>query len=213
MRKLVFVCLLLLMPVTAWGQINTSVLAVVENGSVQTTGRYFAFGGTGAADNPGFQSEYLSEYSARGSAGFAQNNSFGGTVVTVKEQFEVMKGYGSFETKVGTGLLIDTPREPAEGETQTTPIIDGTLRLNAGGFGGRLSGPGAVLSTFDTSNGLVGKSEAEMTNGQFKAGAVQIIQIGSNEQPIQPPLTIEYQSAHWRFEGGFQAKVEFSFPQ
>lgn len=213
MKKLFLVILLLLLPASVWGQIKTDVLAVVQNGSIQSTGRYFAFGGTATPDNPAFENQYVSEYSARGSAGFAQTNSFSGNI-TVKEQFEIMKGYGSFETKVGTGVLINVPREPVEGAAPTAvPIVDGTARWNAGGFGGRFSGPGAVLSTFDTSNGLAGKSEAEMTNGEFKGGAIQRIEIGSNEQPIKPPTTVEYQEAHWRFDGTFQVKVEFIFPK
>lgn len=192
--------------------IDTNVLAVVQDGKLRVTGTYFAFGGQASVENPAFENRYIGGYFATGSAGFAQENSFARNI-SVKEQFEVSKGSGRFETKVGTGVLVNIPREPVEGEAPATvPIVDGTLRVNAAGFGGGFSNTGIVLSTFSTANGLVAKSEAEGT-GKFLAGAIQRIETGSNQQPIQPPITVEYQEAHWQFNGKFQAKIEIVFPK
>jgi len=211
MRKIMLIILVVLLPASA-GAIDVTVLGVVQDGSIRSNASYYAFGGKATPDNPAFENRYFSEYSAQGAAALAQQNSFAGNI-KIQEQFEVQKGFGSFVTKVGTGVLINTPREPIEGQEATLPIIDGNLRMNAAGFGGRFSGPGVVLSTFDTTNGLKGTSEAEVFNGQFRAGAIQKIEIGSNEQPIKAPTTIEYQEAHWRFDGQFKVKVEIIFPK
>ena len=213
MKKIIMLlCVVCLLAVCAQAYaIDTTILAVVQDGSIRTSGNYYAFGGNATVDAPAFENRYQSRYLSQGSAGFAQENSFAGNI-SVKEQFEVQKGTGSFVTKVGTGVLVNIPREAVEGEAPHVPIIDGTLRMNAAGFGGMFSSAGTVLSTFSTANGLVAKSEAEGT-GTFKAGAIQRIETGSNQQPIQPPTTIEYQEAHWQFNGKFQAKIEIIFPK
>jgi len=203
MKKLLLGVLLVLMPIQAWA-IDTNVVGVVQDGKIATFGTYFAFGGEGTPKIPAFENQYLFDYYARGSAGFAQTNSMSGDI-SVKEQFELMAGHGNFVTKAGTGTLVNIPR-------QDSYIVDGRLQRNALGFGGEFSGPGVVLSTIDTSNGgLVGKSEAEMI-GTFRAGAIQTILVGSNEQPIKEPIVVEYQEAHWEFGGKLQVRVEIIFP-
>jgi len=206
MKKLIFAILVVLMPISAWA-IDTNVLAVVQDGYIRSTGTYFSFGGKATGDSPAFENRYISSYSAIGTAGLAMENSFSGAM-EVKEQFEVQSGFGRFVTKAGTSTLINTPRETSGDGPQ---IIDGRLVRNAVGFGGVLQ-PGVVLTTFSTANGLIGKSEAEGI-GQFKAGGIQQIESGSNEQPIKPPTVIEYKEAHWSFDGSFKVQVEIIFPK
>lgn len=197
-----FSLLLLLLPASA-GAIDTNLVAVVQNGIIRSTATYFAFGGSATADNPAFENRYVSEYSARGTAGLAMQNSFAGAM-EVKEQFEVQTGFGRFLTKAGTGVLVNTPRE------DDSKIIDGRLLQNAAGFEGFLQ-PGVVSTTFSTANGLIGKSEAEGI-GQFKAGGIQRIEVGSN-MPNTLPTVIEHQEAHWTFDGTFKVQVEIIFPK
>jgi hypothetical protein len=182
--------------------IDVNMIAITE-GTIDSKASYYAFGGTAEPDKPAFESRYQSSYYAKGSAGFLTENSFSGAVA-VKEQFEVQSGYGRFETKVGTGFLINIPREGAP------EIIDGILMQNAAGFGGLLM-PGIVTSTFATDKGLIASSNAEGF-GKFRAGGIQKIETGSNE-PGTGPTVVESQEAHINIDGKFKVQVEFGFPK
>jgi hypothetical protein len=178
-------------------------LITVTEGTIDSKSSYYVFGGSATPKDPAFENRYKSDYYAKGAAGLLMQNSFAGAV-TVKEQFEVQSGYGRFETKVGTGSLINIPREadPA--------IIDGVLIQNAAGFGGELR-PGIVTSEFSTATGFVAKSNSEGI-GEFRAGAIKRVETGSNEQGTGPTI-VESQEAHINIDGKFKVQVEFVFPK
>jgi hypothetical protein len=170
----------------------------VSDGGLRATGRYFATGGT----NPYYQTEYISSMSAKGMAGIAIQNSFSGAIST-KEQLEVQKGFGRFETRVGADTLLNTTNAD-------TGITTGVLKQPAIGFGGTLSS-GIVATAFDTTI-FKRSAEAEMV-GTLKAGAMQVVTTGSNE-PGTLPKTTEYYKGLWNFgPGQIQGKIEIIFPK
>lgn len=179
-------------------------LITVTEGTIDSKGSYYVFGGSAAPKDPAFEIKYQSGYYSKGTSGLLMQDSFGGGAVAVKEQFEVQDGYGRFETKVGTGSLINIPREDALG------IIDGVLIQNAAGFGGELR-PGIVTSEFSTGTGFVAKSNSEGI-GEFRAGAIKTVETGSNV-PGTGPTLVESSEAHIKIDGKFKVQIEFVFPK
>jgi len=198
MKKIIMLlCVVCLLAVCAQAA-EVNLIAVVDGGRISSTGTYYTIGGT----NPYFENQYISSVSANGKAGIVQQGTFNGPVVT-KEQLEVQSGWGKFETKIGTGTLVNTTSED-------TGIVSGVLKQNAIGFSGTLT-KGMVGSAFDTKV-FSGAAEAQMT-GSLQAGGIQIVTIGTSEAG-SVPQTAEYFKGYWSFgPGQIQAKVEITFPK
>lgn len=206
MRKLILIILAMVLClgfVNQAGAIDVKLITVAE-GTIDSKSSYYVFGGTATPKDPAFEVKYQSGYYSKGTSGLLMQDSFSGGAVVVKEQFEVQAGYGRFETKVGTGSLINIPREGAP-ET-----IDGVLIQNAAGFGGELR-PGIVTSEFSTGTGFIAKSNAEGI-GEYRAGAIKRVETGSNV-PGTGPTLVESQEAHIKIDGKFKVQVEFVFPK
>jgi hypothetical protein len=181
---------------SAWA-IDITIIGV-SDGGIRSTGRYFASGGV----NPYFETQYVSSMTAKGMAGIAVQNSFSGAIST-KEQLEVQKGFGRFETRVGADTLLNTTNPD-------TGITTGVLKQPAIGFAGTINS-GIAMTTFDTTI-FKGTAEAEMV-GTLKAGAMQIVTTGTSE-PGNVPKTTEYYKGYWAFgPGQIQGKIEIIFPK
>lgn len=199
MRKIIITGLLVVWMGAQAFAFDVGYVAVVADGRIGATGTYIATGG----ENPFFETRYASDYSARGTGGLAVTNKFSGTLLT-NEQFEVQAGYGRFLTKAGTGLLVNIADEQ-------TGLIRGTLTQNAVGFAGFLQ-PGAVQTSFQTEEGLVGIAEAEGI-GSIRAGSIQQITIGTSS-PGTTPVVVERLEVHVKIgPGQFQFQGQFGFPK
>lgn len=183
----------------AWA-IESSFIGIASAGRITSTSTYFSFGVGG--EKPAFENRYSSSYFASGPVGLGMTGAFDGGLTT-QEKLEVQPGgFGRFETKAGTGVLINTVNAD-------TGVISGTLKMNAVGFGGDMSS-GIVAAGFETADGLVGTAESEGV-GCFRAGGIQTIMTGTSQGT--EPVTIDHFSQHFSIgPGPYQVQVRISFP-
>lgn len=199
MKKVLIGFLLVLLASTAFAM-EVGVLGVVSNGNISATAKYYSFGGGG--DEPFTENRYASTYTAQGTGGLSFVSTFGGGMET-REQFELQSGVGWWETKAGTGVLVNVTNSD-------TGVITGTLGQNAVGFGGFIKN-GIANTQLTTSNGLTGVCESQGI-GTFRAGGVQTIMVGTSEPGAQPSIVNSFE-AHWQFgPGQYQAQVQINFP-
>lgn len=180
---------------------EVSVLAI-SDGGIRSTASYYSFSGS----NPFVETRFQSKYFSIGSSGLGITNSFSGDGIKTQDQFEVQTGVGNFVSKAGPSILANSSDEE-------TGVVTGVLNQSAIGFGGEMT-KGLVTTAFDTTapGGFTGIGEGQGT-GTFKAGAVQVITVGTSEQSTLPK-TVSFYEAHWTFgPGQYQAKVEIVFPK
>jgi hypothetical protein len=198
MKKWMLVAIMVLLPVSAWA-IEVNTVGVVTNGTITATGSYRAFSGP---TNPAFENQADYRFYGRGqNVGFADQGAYAGAIGS-QQQIQVgPNGFGTFESKVGTGILTTVQNE--EGETI------GTLVQNAIGFGGNIS-EGLITVGFNTAatGGFTGLAEVQ-GQGTFQAGAVGYVTTGSAIATV-----IEKKEFRWVFgPGQFQAKMSIIFPK